>query len=103
MFKILTKTTPVVFAILATGIYGNSAQAQDRGLINQIKQYGESQSNNIGQVTNVTTEVEHAETSSAFPSVNLGLRCLLTQFPPVCLVEDEAHEDTFIIIASELQ
>lgn len=35
-----------------------------------IAQSTSSYSNDLGQVTNVTTRVEHAETSSAFPLVN---------------------------------
>ena len=69
-FKILTKTAPIIFAVLATGIYSNRVQAQDSELINQIEQYGqESQSNNIGQVTNVNQLRDVSPTDWAYEAL----------------------------------
>lgn len=65
MFKIVARTAPFIFAALISGIYSNSVQAQvppANELINQIEEYGQegqgksqdnTQSNSIGQVTNV--------------------------------------------------
>ena len=69
MFRVLCKTTPVAFAILATGICSNDVQAQNRGLIDQIEQYGESQSNNLGQVTNVNQLRDVSPTDWAYEAL----------------------------------
>ena len=70
----LGKTASIIVIALVAGLYTCPAQAQTKSseLLNQVEQYGqEGQDNNqLGQVTNVTTGVEHAETSSAFPPVN---------------------------------
>lgn len=72
MFKILTKTAPVVFAALVTGIYTNPAQAQSspNELINQVKQYGqEGKGNSIGQVTNVNQLRDVSPTDWAYEAL----------------------------------
>ncbi|MEY2833231.1 MAG: hypothetical protein RLZZ574_2490, partial [Cyanobacteriota bacterium] len=57
MFKFLSKTAPIIFAVLVTGICSNAAQAQNNQLLKQVEQYGQesqnNQNNNLGQVTNV--------------------------------------------------
>lgn len=71
MANIINKTTPIILTALATGIYTSPVQAQTNELMKQVEAYGkEVQGNSMGQVTNVTTRVEHAEINSAFPLVN---------------------------------
>lgn len=70
MFKILSKTAPIVFAVLVTGIYSNAAQAQNSQLLKQVEQYGqESQNNNLGQVTNVNQLRDVAPTDWAYEAL----------------------------------
>ena len=70
MFKILMKTAPITFAILATGICSNAAQAQNSELLKQIDRYGrEGQDNNIGQITNVNQLRDVSPTDWAYEAL----------------------------------
>ncbi len=70
MFKLLSKTAPIVFAVLVTGIYSNAAQAQNSQLLKQVEQYGqESQNNNLGQVTNVNQLRDVSPTDWAYEAL----------------------------------
>ena len=69
MLKISNKITPTIFAALAVGIYSNSAQAQSNELIEQIEQYGESQNNTTGQVTNVNQLRDVSPTDWAYEAL----------------------------------
>ena len=70
MFKILTKTAPTIFAVLATGIYSNVAQAQNSELLKQIEQYGqEDRSDTTGQVTNVNQLRDVSPTDWAYEAL----------------------------------
>jgi hypothetical protein len=70
MFKFLSKTTPLIFAVLVTGIYSNAAQAQNSQLLKQVEQYGqEGQNNNLGQVTNVNQLRDVSPTDWAYEAL----------------------------------
>lgn len=71
MFKLLSKTAPIVLAVLVTGIYSNAAQAQNSQLLNQVEQYGqEGQDNNqLGQVTNVNQLRDVSPTDWAYEAL----------------------------------
>ena len=68
MFKILTKTVPISFAVLATGIYSNAAQAQSE-LLKQIERYGQEGQNNLGQITNVNQLQDVSPTDWAYEAL----------------------------------
>lgn len=56
MFKSFKKVTPIFIAVLVTGVYSNSAQAQveTNKTLNQIEQYStEGKEDSINQITNV--------------------------------------------------
>ena len=64
------KTAPITFAILATGICSNAAQAQNSELLKQIDRYGrEGQDNNIGQITNVNQLRDVSPTDWAYEAL----------------------------------
>ena len=68
----LRKTAPVVLAMLITGIYSNSVQAQTQTdeLIKQVEQYGqESQNNSNSQVTNVNQLRDVSPTDWAYEAL----------------------------------
>lgn len=70
MFKFLSKTAPIVFAVLVTGIYSNAAQAQNSQLLKQVEQYGqEAQNQNMGQVTNVNQLRDVSPTDWAYEAL----------------------------------
>ena len=72
MLKISGKTAPIVLAILATGIYSNSVQAQTQTdeLIKQVEQYGqEGQNNSNNQVTNVNQLRDVSPTDWAYEAL----------------------------------
>jgi hypothetical protein len=75
MFKYLgttlSTTTPLIFAVLVTGICSNAAQAQDSQLLKQVEQYGqEGQGNNqLGQVTNVNQLRDVSPTDWAYEAL----------------------------------
>ena len=68
MFKILMKTAPITFTMLATGIFNNAAQAQSE-LLEQIDRYGQEGQNNIGQVTNVNQLRDVSPTDWAYEAL----------------------------------
>lgn len=67
MFKFLSKTASIVFAVLVTGIYSNAAQAQNSQLLKQVEQ--EAQNKNIGQVTNVNQLRDVSPTDWAYEAL----------------------------------
>ncbi len=71
MFNILGKTTPIIFAVLATGIYSNSVRAQTKSneIINQVEQYAQEERNNLGQVTNVNQLRDVSPTDWAYEAL----------------------------------
>ena len=70
MLKILTKSAPVTLAILATGIYSSTAQAQNSELLQQIDRYGqEARDRSIGQITNVNQLRDVAPTDWAYEAL----------------------------------
>ena len=72
MFRISSKTVPMIAAVLVTGINNNTAQAQagNGELLNQIEQYGqEGQNNSIGQVTNVNQLRDVSPTDWAYEAL----------------------------------
>ncbi|MEN9566816.1 MAG: hypothetical protein RLZZ69_2012, partial [Cyanobacteriota bacterium] len=75
MFKYLGTTlstiTPLILAVLVTGICSNAAQAQDSQLLKQVEQYGqEGQGNNqLGQVTNVNQLRDVSPTDWAYEAL----------------------------------
>ena len=69
MFKILMKTAPITFTVLATGICTNAVQAQDSELLKQIDRYGREGENNIGQITNVNQLRDVSPTDWAYEAL----------------------------------
>ena len=69
MFKILIKTAPITFAVLATGICTNAALAQNSELLKQIDRYGREGQNNIGQITNVNQLRDVSPTDWAYEAL----------------------------------
>ena len=69
MLKILIKTAPITFTVLATGICTNAVQAQDSELLKQIDRYGREGENNIGQITNVNQLRDVSPTDWAYEAL----------------------------------
>ncbi|MEM8674382.1 MAG: iron uptake porin [Cyanobacteria bacterium P01_G01_bin.67] len=70
MLRSLSKTAPIIFAALVTGICSNSVQAQTDELMQQIEEYGrERQGNSMGQVTNVNQLRDVSPTDWAYEAL----------------------------------
>ena len=68
MFKILAKTAPISFAVLATGICTNAAQAQSE-LLKQIDTYSREGQNNVNQIANVNQLQDVSPTDWAYEAL----------------------------------
>ena len=71
MFKTIGKSVPIVSAVIVTGIYSNSVQAQTQNeLMKQVEQYGqENQNNSNNQVTNVNQLRDVSPTDWAYEAL----------------------------------
>lgn len=106
MFDFLSKTTPVVFAVLMTAIYSNSVQAQQNDsasgvkfpvahpqtttdeLLQQVKQYGSEQnSTSTNQVTNVNQLRDVSPTDWAYEA----LRSLVDRYGCIAGYPDRTY------------
>nr|WP_263858139.1 iron uptake porin [Waterburya agarophytonicola] len=70
--NILSKTAPILFAVLVTGIYCEDIQAQTKTneIIDRVQQYGqEGRNDSIGQVTNVNQLRDVSPTDWAYEAL----------------------------------